>query len=408
MGGKVLLFSHDTVGLGHTRRVVSLARRLAAEDPALSALVLTGSTIAHTLRMPPNVDVVKLPSVQKVRNDEYESRRLQMSREEVVRLRSDLVHATFSHFAPDVFIVDKAPLGVHGELEPTLAANREAGRPCRIVLSMRDILDEPEEVIRSWRSNGIHDAITRYYDDILVWGVREIYDPVEQYRLPDTIARKMKFCGFLGTTPEENGGAAPVEAPEAGEPGLPGGVKRFVLATVGGGEDGFDLLRCVLESLRYAREAHATVLVTGPDMPPSRRAEIEKLRRASAHPVFCLDYTPYLERLMEAASVVVTMGGYNTLCEVVSRRKPAVVVPRVRPRTEQLIRARQWEERGLLRLLHPAELDPATMASLVDDALTGRWAMHPSGPSFRGLDVMVETLGPYLRLPSAEPSKEVA
>ena len=45
-GRRVLLYSHDTFGLGHLRRSRTIASAMAAADPDLSALITTGSPIA--------------------------------------------------------------------------------------------------------------------------------------------------------------------------------------------------------------------------------------------------------------------------------------------------------------------------------------------------------------------------
>jgi predicted glycosyltransferase len=63
-----------------------------------------------------------------------------------------------------------------------------------------------------------------------------------------------------------------------------------------------------------------------------------------------------LEELLEHADIIVSMGGYNTVCEILSHEKRALIVPRVVPRTEQLIRAVRLSELGLLDWLHPSNL----------------------------------------------------
>jgi predicted glycosyltransferase len=65
--------------------------------------------------------------------------------------------------------------------------------------------------------------------------------------------------------------------------------------------------------------------------------------------------------LLERADRVITMGGYNTVCEVLSYDKAALVVPRVQPRQEQLIRVERLRDLGLLDLLHPDNLNPRAL-----------------------------------------------
>ena len=73
------------------------------------------------------------------------------------------------------------------------------------------------------------------------------------------------------------------------------------------------------------------------------------------------DFSDDLMSLMHAADVVLCMGGYNTVCELLTLGRRGVVVPRVKPVQEQAIRAERMAARGLLRTLHPDELEPAAL-----------------------------------------------
>jgi predicted glycosyltransferase len=57
------------------------------------------------------------------------------------------------------------------------------------------------------------------------------------------------------------------------------------------------------------------------------------------------------------------MGGYNTVCEILSFEKPALIVPRVKPRREQLIRAERLQALGLVDVLHPDHLTPGALSA---------------------------------------------
>ena len=75
------------------------------------------------------------------------------------------------------------------------------------------------------------------------------------------------------------------------------------------------------------------------------------------------EFTDDLMSYMSAADVVVAMGGYNTLCEILTVGKPSIVVPRVRPVEEQWIRAQRMERLGICRAIHPDLLTPESLAS---------------------------------------------
>ncbi len=63
------------------------------------------------------------------------------------------------------------------------------------------------------------------------------------------------------------------------------------------------------------------------------------------------------------------MGGYNTVCELLSLERPSLIVPRVTPRKEQLIRTEALAACGLVRMLHPDDLSPSRLMAAVTDLL---------------------------------------
>jgi predicted glycosyltransferase len=109
------------------------------------------------------------------------------------------------------------------------------------------------------------------------------------------------------------------------------------------------------------------VIVYGPFLQADLRGQFERRAAALAGRVTTLGFDSRLETLVDGASGVVAMGGYNTFCEALSLDKPAVIAPRTSPRQEQLIRARAAERLGLARMLHkPRDGDgPEVMAAAI-------------------------------------------
>src|SRR2546427_581170 len=204
---RFLFYSHDSYGLGHIRRTTVIASRLIRSFPAPSALVVTGSPRAHYFRYPPHCDYLKLPSVTKGPGGQYVSRDIDMSISETVALRGRLIREAAESFRPDVFFADHTPRGLNGEILPALDGfMRLPDAPVRIV-GMRDVIDEPEAVKRAWDAERTVEVLRRYYNLILVYGQREIFDPVREYKLPDDLAAKIRFVGYIGrnsstTSPE--------------------------------------------------------------------------------------------------------------------------------------------------------------------------------------------------------------
>jgi predicted glycosyltransferase len=348
----VLTYSHDGYGLGHLRRNLRLLDALLDELPDAAALMVAGSQASHRFEFPDHVDYLKLPSLAKVANDHYVSRRLGLNRSEVASLRSALVAAAVEQFEPDLVLIDFYPVGVYGELEAALGRVRALFPSTPVVLGWRDILDDPAQVRREWGETGQIEAADRLFDRVLVYGCRDIYDPIAEYALPAGLASRTTFTGYLI---DEREHAAPTASREGGP---------MVVCTVGGGEDGAPVAWAFLEAMAdLSRHGWSGVLVTGPLMQGDDQRALSE--HAAHSNVICVPFVDDMAGLLRRAEVVVAMAGYNTVCEVFAARVPAVMVPRVAPRQEQLLRASRMAERGLVRLLHPETMSGKSLAGAV-------------------------------------------
>src|SRR5262245_31933141 len=124
---RFLLYSHDGLGLGHTRRHLAIAASLSELAPEASVLLASGAEEVNRFPWPPRVEVLRLPGLQKVSNENYQSRRLPIAASELRALRSALLLATVSTFRPAVTLVDKHPFGARGEFRAALEALKDLG-----------------------------------------------------------------------------------------------------------------------------------------------------------------------------------------------------------------------------------------------------------------------------------------
>lgn len=354
------MYSHDSYGLGHLRRTLALAEAFVRGDAGAGVLILTGSTVSDTFRMSPGIDLVKLPSAVKVASGVYEPSRMPVSFESLRELRSSLILSAAASFDPDAFVVDKAPLGMKREVYRTLEFLREERPSTLTVLGLRDVMDDPALIRRNWHESGIADAIEEFYDAILVYGPREIYDPIPEYGLSEATMERCRYVGYVGRGPDPG---------EAGDSPFGSG---YVLVTAGGGADGLYLMENYLKSLTVGagEPAFESVVVTGPLMDDAAKRRVERLARSiRSRRVRVLEFRADMERLIAGAGAVVSMGGYNTTTELLAAGKPALIVPRVEPRVEQLIRAERLAALGLVEMIHPDDLTPELMRSTVEELL---------------------------------------
>ncbi|QGY39492.1 glycosyltransferase [Pseudodesulfovibrio cashew] len=376
----ILMYSHDTYGLGHIRRTMAIARNLVR--PGVNILIVTGSPIAGRYSMPSGVDFVRMPGMIKKTNTIYVPHSIKVDPKIAIAIRKNIIASTARAFKPDLFIVDKVPSGLKNEVLPTLKWIRKK-LPCtRVVLGLRDILDDAESTRADWKKKKFPEILRDFYSEIWVYGERGFYDPIKEYDFPDDIAAKTVFTGYI-----------PRRVPTQRK-----GVRRHkrVVVTIGGGGDGYTVLDNYLKMLESNGTVDfKTLMVTGPFLDPDRLDELAD--RARALKVQIKPFVRNLEKRMAAADLVVTMGGYNTLCEILSLRKPALVIPRDNPRQEQLLRATVFKERGLCDFIKWGDVTPELLREKVTGLLNDPGLCCTSLDNFcmTGLDVMSERLAHF-------------
>src|SRR5260370_30093880 len=166
--------SHDTMGLGHLRRNLLAAHRMAGSNLRAISLLVAGVREATAFALPQSADCLTLPSLRKDKGGQYQSRSLDVSLKDVIAVRAGAISAAIEAFEPDVMIVDNVPRGAMQELDATLRHLCAKGRT-KCVLGLRDVLDEPSTVRREWAKVLNEEAIRDYYDEIWVYGDPPLY-----------------------------------------------------------------------------------------------------------------------------------------------------------------------------------------------------------------------------------------
>ncbi len=382
---RILMYSHDTFGLGHLRRCRAIGHALVERFKGLHVLIVSGSSIAGAFDFRARVDFVKVPSVIKLYNGDYTSLDRHIDLRETLAMRRAIIRHTAESFAPDLVIVDKEPLGLRGEMEDTLRALKARGTT--LALGLREVMDSPHRLRAEWAKTDALRKIDALYDSIWVYGPEDFWNPLSGFELSPGLARRITYTGYLrraATPPQPS-----VEEPPAGD---------YVLVTVGGGGDGARLMAQVLAALEHDRDLpFDTRLVLGPFMPAEEREHLARRARALAR-VHVDEFHNRIEPLMMGARAIVAMGGYNTFCEILSFDKPALIIPRVRPREEQLIRTRRAAELGLVEWLHPDEADDVARLAAMLRALPERMPPSQAAAAVHcdGLETIGELVGGWL------------
>ena len=191
----IMMYSHDTYGLGHIRRTMAIAAHLLG--PRINILILTGSPIAGRFSFPEQIDFVRIPGMIKKTNDEYLPLSIKINARHALDIRKNIITATAKTFQPQLFIVDKEPLGLRKEVLPTLKWLQRSRPGTRSILGLRDIMDDAATVKQDWQEKGVYDILQNLYAEIWVYGNREFYNPIEEYDIAESISQKIYFTGYI-------------------------------------------------------------------------------------------------------------------------------------------------------------------------------------------------------------------
>lgn len=355
---RVLLYCQDSLGLGHLRRVTNIAWSIFEVDQTADVLIAADSPVAPFFPVPPTCRTIKLPTLVKIDTGKWSSPLGEVLRLDDVRsLRVAMLRSIADTFRPDAVLVDHMAKGAMLELEPTIDVLR-GRRGVHLVLGLRDILGDPDVINEQWTNEGVQELIGRSYDQILVYGCRDIFDLPAAHDFNALMRAKTTFCGYVvPTTPSS--------------PTRRRGEGTSILVMAGGGHDGYRLMDLTLASLPQVaagRKLRVTML-TGPFLGDEQARDLRD--RAKRCDVAFDRMRPSALVDLRASDLAVSMCGYNTMAEVMAAGKRAVVVPRPGPSAEQTMRARLFDERGIIRAVLDRDLTADSLANRIEAALDG-------------------------------------
>ena len=380
---RVLMYSQDSYGLGHLRRATNLANALVSECSNLSVLLVVDSPVAPFFDLQERIDFVKLPTVVKVGAGVFRPGSLLTSYGLVKAMRSTVNREVLARFHPDLVLVDHMPGGANRDLVPALRLIRSLDYPTRVVLGVRDIIDDPAVTCAVWQREGFYDTLKRYYDSVLIYGSPDVFPTAEKYEIDQAMPGDVRYCGYVCNMDAVKDAQHVRDKLEIGD-------EPIIVVMAGGGADAFRLMETYLKALPLVNIRTTTVMVTGPFMPEEQRRSLRD--RAKELGVQVRTSVSDSMSHLNAADLVVSMAGYNTVSEILRFRKRAILVPRPGPSAEQRMRATILSQRGLVTAIDPCELSPMLMASAIVDTLSRPAPSAVQMPEMHGVDTVTRTL----------------
>ena len=348
---KVMFYCQHILGMGHLVRSREIVRGLLGE---YQVCFINGGEVIKEFPFPPEVEVVNIPAVKT--NTEFQGLQpvnTSLSLDEVKQLRLERLMEVFEKFQPDILIIELFPFGRRSfsfELIPLVEKAKAAGT--KIVSSLRDIVVTKQNQER--HEEKVCRLMNKYFDMLLIHGDRQFVELEESFSRVGDLNCQVYYTGYVTQpVPEIN---------EKNKLSLPD--KPMILASVGGGRFGHELLRCIAKATPILEQAlpHHIQMFTGPFMPEEVFEELREIVAGRTN--ITIDrYTSQFLAYMQRADLSISMSGYNTTMNILSTSVRAMILPFTGNNDqEQTIRAKKLEKLGRVKAISPEDLQPEKFA----------------------------------------------
>ena len=348
------MYCQHVLGIGHLVRSAEIARAVSRDA---DVTFVSGGASVDRFPFPPGVKLVQLPPIET--DEEFGALRNCGSShaiEQLQDLRRERLLGLFDEIRPDALVIELFPFGRKRfafELIPLLERARNG--ETLVACSLRDILVEKSDQAK--HEERVCRIVNAYFDLILIHG-----DPAFQ-KLDATFHRVGDLqCDirYTGLVQQED----PVSM--GGEDST--STRPTIVASIGSGRyrQGQLLLENVIRAAVLLEELpHRFCVFAGPFIPQEVYEILKRVARQAGN-VEVEKYSPNFIQLLKRADLSISMGGYNTIMNLLATGVRSLVYPYTANNDqEQYIRAKKLESLGAVELLHPEMLHPDLLASKI-------------------------------------------
>ena len=352
----LLFYCQHLLGVGHLARSLALTDALAEE---FQVTLVQGGPDVGLAPKAKGVEVVRLaPLLMRETDDKSlydpEGKR---SVDAILADRAERL-ASLAFRKWDEIVVELFPFGrrkFQDEIMDLIAAARSVNPNVRVHCSLRDILVEKSgQAERDERTAAL---VNSAFDSVLVHSDPDVVRLEESFVSTAAIADRLRYTGFVAERRAAMAVPAELRA-------------NRVLVSQGGGAIGGELLRAALETARLLPELEFAFIL-GPHAPAAERAEIASGILALPNAVL-LPFGAGFEAELARSALSLSLGGYNTVMNLLNTRTYGLVYPYGKNR-EQGLRADRLAARGFLSVLRESSLEPGALAARIREALAHRY-----------------------------------
>lgn len=364
---RILIYHSQDQRETRTSRLLSMVASLSQALEDCSILILTDLASLNRSKIPAKVDYIHLPAINPEHSTYSPTTGLNIEHADLRKLRGEIAQGALKTFRPDLVLFDDDMLDFCHVREIEKLAAYITGELSRtkIVWGLSDTLGEPEFVIAQWAATGALRLFDRYADELLVFGAREIFDLAQAYQMPERVARKLIYTGYLTcrTAPRRIGGKA-----------RPTNRRRpVILLALEGGTESFGLIDTYLQSLERRGSALPirSLIVAGPGLRSHQKRELAWRAQRLGNVYFHRDGEQLLH-YARRADLIICEAKYEVMSEILPHCKMAMVMPNANQRSKHSFRARLLQAHGLVTMMpddgHPTAMRRRILKMLAREA----------------------------------------
>ncbi len=351
---RVVFYCQHVLGVGHFFRSLEIVKGLADHEVIL---VTGGAEVDFT--PPANMVQEQLPGLM-MSADFKEFIPLEpgvTDVDDVLARRLSRFAQIMEQYRPDIFLVELFPFGrrkFRFELLPILQGVKQAKwGPCKAVCSVRDILVEkanPQKHV-----DRVLSMLNPNFDGVLVHADPSLVTLDETFPGVEAIEPEVHYTGYVARQPESGAGDALRKELELGDTPL-------VVLSAGGGTVGSELLKATIQAsvLLHPTHAHTLCVFSGPYASDEEYAAYQVLAAGNDW-ITVKRFTKRFPDYLDAASLSVSLGGYNTTMNLLAADTYGLLYP-FKQNQEQHMRTERLDAKGIVQLLGDEDLEPAILA----------------------------------------------
>lgn len=356
MKKKLLFYCQHSIGIGHLIRSFALANSL---KKTFLVTLVSGGDFPKGLSIPDGISFVQLSPIGLDLNNNLEAIESDEPIYKVMRSRQNKILKIYNEIEPDVFVSEHFPFGkiqFMGDLLPLLKRIKFSDKPVIVVCSLRDIL-EPKSMTKKINQDISIKLINEYYSSILVHGDENFITLNKTCPQLSRINVPVYYTGYV--TDEKY--HTKIDRTAFNE----------IVLSAGGGKIASPFITkmvCSFKKFGFG-EGISLKVITGPTFPKGDWIELQSLVKNEPG-IVLLRSVESLTNVWKNAKLSISMGGYNTVMEVICSRIPALIIPYCNEsNSEQEIRAIKLQKEGLVETIDFEKLSKEEITEAVKNTL---------------------------------------